>query len=245
MNRLANKRTILFGGSRGIGKALVLNLAREGAHVLFTYHGNDKAAHEVERAARESSGTAQRHKADLTSVADINATFDTAQKAFGGPPQLVVINAFPAPVFMPIAQFDEPSYDAMFAATKGTFFALQQAANTVEDGGTILVVSSGAAMNAQFGNGVYAGAKAAVERFALSLAKELGSKQISVNAVSPGFTKTEEFNMPDDMQQMLVSQTPFGRLGRAEDVANAMLAFVLPETKWITGQVVQANGGIF
>lgn len=244
MNRLANKRTILFGGSRGIGKALVLNLAREGAHVLFTYHGNDEAAYAVETTA-DPSGSVQGYKADLTSVADITATFEAAQKQFGGPPQLVIINAFPAPVFMPIAGFDEPSYDRMFAATKGTFFALQQAANSVEDGGTILVVSSGAAQNPQFGNGVYAGAKAAVERFTLSLAKELGSKQISVNAVSPGFTKTEEFNMPDDMQQMLVAQTPFGRLGQAEDVANAMLALVLPEAKWITGQIVQANGGIF
>lgn len=244
MNRLANKRTILFGGSRGIGKALVLNLAREGAHVLFTYHGNEVAAHDVETGA-DHRGSVQGYKADLTSVADINAAFDAAQEQFGGPPQLVVINAFPAPVFVPIAVFDEQGYDRMFAATKGTFFALQQAANRVEDGGTIIVVSSGAAMNAQVGNGVYAGAKAAVERFAMSLAKELGGKQISVNAISPGFTKTEDFNMPDDMQQMLVAQTPFGRLGQAEDVANAMLALVLPEAKWITGQIVQANGGIF
>lgn len=147
MNRLANKRTILFGGSRGIGKALVLNLAREGAHVLFTYHGNDEATHAVETAA--GGGTVESHKADLTKVADIKATFDAAQERFGGPPQLVIINAFPAPVFRPVAQFDEPSYDLMFGATKGTFFALQQAANQVEDGGTILVVSSGAALNAQ------------------------------------------------------------------------------------------------
>jgi 3-oxoacyl-[acyl-carrier protein] reductase len=93
-------------------------------------------------------------------------------------------------------------------------------------------------------SGAYSGAKSALEKFAISLAKELGSKRISVNVVSPGVTETEGLVAPKEMVDALVAQTPFGRLGKPEDVAGAVLALCLPETAWITGQVIQANGGI-
>jgi 3-oxoacyl-[acyl-carrier protein] reductase len=245
MNQLNGKRTLLLGGSKGIGKATVLALAREGAQVVFTYKSNDALADAMVVGSAADGLMIKCLRSDLSNLLDTENSFTWATEQLGGKIQLLVINAFPPPVFMPTEVMDEHGYDAMFAATRGTYFALQQAAKNVEDGGSIIVISSGAAINPQYGNGAYAGAKAAIERFAMSLAKELGNRQVSVNCISPGFTKTEDFNAPDQMVQMITSLTPFGRLGTAEDIANAIVALAQPASKWITGQIIQVNGGIF
>jgi 3-oxoacyl-[acyl-carrier protein] reductase len=94
------------------------------------------------------------------------------------------------------------------------------------------------------GSGLYAGSKAAIEQFAFSLAKELGSRKINVNVVAPGITETEGLVAPKEMIDQLVTMTPFGRLGKPEDVANAIALLAGPEGKWINMQKIGVNGGI-
>ena len=245
MNRkLENKKAIVTGGSRGIGRAIVEALARAGAHVLFTYNSNAAAAQEVEAAVKQAGGLAVGIQSDLTKLDDIKALFAYIPTNFGAAADIYVGNAFATSIFMPTALMSEAAYDSMFAAVKGHYFALQQAAHQVNPGGRIIVLSSGVAQMPTPASGAYAGAKAALERFTLSLAKELGSKQIAVNVISPGITETDGMVAPKEMVDMLVAQTPMGRLGQPADVANAVLLLTLPESQWIHGQVIQANGGI-
>jgi 3-oxoacyl-[acyl-carrier protein] reductase len=245
MNRkLENKRAIVTGGSRGIGRAIVEALAQAGAHILFTYNSNAAAAQAVEAAVKDAGGHAVGSQSDLTNLAEIKDLFAYIPQHFGGEVDIYVGNAFATSVFMPTALMNEAAYDSMFAAVKGHYFALQQAAQHVNPGGRIIVLSSGAAAMPSPASGAYGGAKAALERFTLALAKELGSKQIAVNVISPGVTATDGLVAPKEMVDMLVAQTPMGRLGKPEDVANAVLLLTLPESQWIYGQVIQANGGI-
>lgn len=242
--KLENKRAIVTGGSRGIGRAIVEALAQAGAHVLFTYNSNAAAAQEVAAAVKEAGGHAVGIQSDLTNLAEIKELFAYIPHHFGGEVDIYVGNAFATSVFMPTAFMSEADYDSMFAAVKGHYFALQQAAQHVNPGGRIIVLSSGAAAMPSPASGAYGGAKAALERFTLALAKELGSKQIAVNVISPGVTATDGLVAPKEMVEMLVAQTPMGRLGKPEDVANAVLLLTLPESQWIHAQVIQANGGI-
>ncbi|MCU0424088.1 MAG: SDR family oxidoreductase [Candidatus Kapabacteria bacterium] len=244
--RLQNKKVIVTGGSRGIGREIVLGLAREGAHVLFTYHRNEDAAKATVQAARtlHNNNNVMATQTDFSEPAAMKSVFEFIPKNFGGEADIYIANAFTEAAFAPTAFMNEQDYDRMFASVKGHYFALQQAAHHINEHGRIIVISSGAAAQPGIASGAYSGAKAALEKFAVSLAKELGSKNIAVNVLSPGVTATEGLVAPQEMINALVAQTPFGRLGKPEDVANAVVALCLPETAWVTGQVIQANGGI-
>lgn len=242
--QLKGKKAIVAGGSRGIGKEVVLQLASQGAHVLFTYAANEPEAKATEKAAKEINPYVMSLKADLTRQEDMEKVFDFVPTNFGGRADIYIGVAFPRSVFMPTTAMTDAGYDSMFAAVRGHYFALQKAAQSLNRGGKIIVFSSGAAAMPQPASGAYAGAKAAIEKFALSLAKETGGQQITVNVVSPGVTQTEGLVAPKEMIDMLVAQTPLGRLGTVEDVAKATVALCMPEMSWINGQVIQVNGGI-
>jgi 3-oxoacyl-[acyl-carrier protein] reductase len=241
---LDNKKIIVTGGSRGIGKAIVLKLAEQGAHVLFTYQSNEAAAKATQAEAQVKGGMAMGVQVDMTKIEDLKRLFDDAASKLGDKADMYIANAFPPAVFAPTALMSEPDFDTMFAAVKGNYFGMQQAALHLKTGGKIIVFSSGAAVMPRPGSGAYGGAKAAVERFALSLSKELGSKQITVNVVSPGVTETDGLVAPQEMIDALVAQTPLGRLGQPDDVANAVVQLCLPQMSWVNGQIIQVNGGI-
>lgn len=243
-NRLDGKRVVVLGGSRGIGKAIVLELARHGAHVLFTYVSNMAEAKATEAEAKAINPYVMAIQADLTDNASIANVFDFVPANFGGNVDMYLGVAFPPAQFMPTAMFSEAAYDQMFAAVRGHYFAMQKAAQSLNDGGKIIVFSSGAASMPTVAAGVYSGAKAAIERFALSLSKELGQRQITVNIVSPGVTETEGLVAPQEMINGLIQQTPLGRLGTVSDVAQATVQFCMPEFNWMNGQLIQLNGGI-
>lgn len=244
MQKLEGKKVIVVGGSRGIGKAIVLELAREGAHVLFTYAGNEVSAKATESEAKQIHPFVIAMKADLTSKEQMNSVFDFVSANFGGQVDIYIGVAFPASVFMPTAMMPADGYDRMFNAVRGHYFTMQKAAQSLNTGGKIIVFSSGAAAMPQPASGAYAGAKSAIEKFALSLAKETGQSKITVNVISPGVTETEGLVAPQEMIDMLVAQTPLGRLGKVEDVAKATVQLCMPEMDWVNGQVIQVNGGI-
>ena len=242
--KLDGKRIIVAGGSRGIGKEIVLELARQGAHVLFTYSHNETEAKATEAEAKKIQPFVMVMKADITNKEEMSKAFDFFPTNFGGKPDIYIGVAFPPAAFMPTAMMTEEGYDGMFKAVRGQYFAMQKAVKSLNNGGKIIIFSSGAAAMPQPASGAYAGAKAAIEKFALSLSKETGLQQITVNVISPGVTQTEGLVAPKEMIDMLVAQTPLGRLGTVSDVAHATVQLCMPEMNWINGQVIQVNGGI-
>jgi 3-oxoacyl-[acyl-carrier protein] reductase len=238
--KLQGKNAIVTGGSRGIGRSIVTLLAAQGANVLFTFQKNEEAANEVESLAKGSKAV----KTDMRNLADINQLFADANAHFNNKIDIVILNAFPEAILKPTVMISESDYDALFNGTKGNFFLLQNAAKNIADGGRIIMVSSGAAGMAGPAGGAYGGAKSAVERFTLSLAKELGSRKVAVNVVAPGVTETEGLVAPKHIVDYLITQIPMGRLGQPDEVANAVVLLTMPEAGWISAQIVRANGGL-
>ena len=157
---------------------------------------------------------------------------------------ILVNNAAGKNIFKPTIQMTDDEYNSMFDITRGVYFALQEAAKHLADGGRIISIStSGTAMAIPAG-GAYSGSKAAIEQFSACLAKELGERGITVNTVSPGVTDTDGLVLDEEQVNQLIAQTPLHRLGQPKDVADAIAMLVSDDAHWITGQSIRANGGI-
>lgn len=179
----------------------------------------------------------------MRQLEDVRSLFEQAIKQFGKV-DILINNAAGKNIFKPTADMTEDDYNSMFNITRGVYFALQQAAHHLADGGRIVSIStSGTAMAIPAG-GAYSGCKAAIEQFSAALAKELGARGITVNTVSPGITETDGLVLEQEQVNQLIAQTPLGRLGQPADVANAVALLVSDDAHWITGQSIRANGGI-
>jgi 3-oxoacyl-[acyl-carrier protein] reductase len=243
MSSLQGKVAIVTGSSRGIGRGIAERLGRDGAAVVVTYAGNRDKAEEVVRSIESTGSKAIAIQVDVRQLEDVRSLFEQAIKQFGKV-DILVNNAAGKNIFKPTADMTEDEYDSMFNITRGVYFALQQAAHHLADGGRIVSIStSGTAMAIPAG-GAYSGCKAAIEQFSAALAKELGARGITVNTVSPGVTETDGLVLEQEQVNQLIAQTPLGRLGQPADVANAVALLVSDDAHWITGQSIRANGGI-
>lgn len=244
MKRFLNQTAIVTGASRGIGRSIATRLGREGASVVVNYAGNaDKAAGVVKEIA-EAGGSALAVQGDMSRAEDIIRLFDAAENAFGR--TQIVVSAAATSLFKRHEDLTTEDYERVFSLnTLGVMRVLQQAAKRIADGGRIIQFSTGATKMAMPGAGLYAASKAAGEQFALCLSKELGSRGITVNLVSPGVTRTDGLIMPEPAIEQLIAQTPLGRLGEPADIADAVLFLASEEGRWINGQNIQVNGGIF
>lgn len=236
---------VVTGGSRGIGRAVVERLARDGAAVVFSYASDKAAATEVESAVEAMGCTVTAVRAELADVRQVRALFEQAEEMLGGL-DIAVLNAAVS-AGGTVAELDEATYDrVMDVNAKGTFFALQEAARRLRDGGSIVTVSSVNTVLPVPGNAVYSASKAAVEQFTAVAAKELGPRRITVNSVSPGATDTamlRRANPPEALQTM-AKMSPFDRLGHPTDVAAVIAFLVGPDGRWLTGQNLHASGGL-
>ena len=149
-------------------------------------------------------------------------------------------------LFKPVAATEIDEYDRVFAVNaRGTFLCCREAARRMRDGGRIISISSGATVAGAPGGAAYCGSKAAIEQLTRALARELGARQIMVNTVSPGFTDTEMFaGLPERVTSTAAARTPLGRIGRPEDVASVVAWLCTDAAGWITGQNIQAGGGL-
>jgi 3-oxoacyl-[acyl-carrier protein] reductase len=243
MSSLKGKVAIVTGSSRGIGRAIAEHLGKEGANVVVTYVGNRDKALEVVAAIKASGSEAIAIQVDMRNIAEIRSLFQKTLEHFGKL-NILVNNAAGKNIFKLTAQMTEEEYDGMFEITKGVYFALQQAAQHIADGGRIVSLStSGTVMPIPTG-GAYSGCKAAIEQFSTCLAKEVGGRGITVNTISPGVTETDGLVLNQEQVNQLIAQTPLGRLGKPNDVASAVALLVSDEAHWITGQMIRANGGI-
>jgi 3-oxoacyl-[acyl-carrier protein] reductase len=233
------KVALVIGGSRGMGRATVERLLDAGASVAFSYVSRKELAEEIVAAA-DSRAVAIR--ADLSHLPDVRRMYDEAELAFGQL-DIVVANAGVA-VIKPVVECTEEDYDHVFDTnTKGTFFALREAARRIRDGGRIIAVSTGGTRMLFTNTALYLGSKGAVEQFVRALAQELGPRGITVNAVSPGFIDTEL--LPDRDRAVAADMSPFKRVGDPVDVADVTVFLASDAARWVTGQNLGAGGGVF
>lgn len=243
MTSLTGKIAIVTGASRGIGRAIAERLGRDGATVVVTYVSNRDKAEEVVSAIKANGSEALALQVDMQKIEDVRSLFQKTLKHFGKL-DILVNNAAGKNIFKLTADMTEDEYNSMFDITRGVYFSLKEAAHHMADGGRIVNLSSSATAMAYPTGGAYAGCKAAIEQFSLSLAKELGSRGIRVNMVSPGLTATDGMVLEQEQVEQLIAQTPLGRLGQPDDVASAVAMLVSDDARWVTGQNLRATGGM-
>ena len=243
---LVGKVALVTGGSRGIGRAIALTLAEHGADVAINYAGNTAAAEEV-AAAIEKLG----RKALLVqgSVADTNGVADIVGRVVKelGRLDILVNNAGITRDGLLMRMKEADWDDVMNTNLKGVFNCSKAVLRTMmkQKGGRIVNMASVVGEMGNAGQANYASAKAGVIGFTKSLAKEVASRNITVNAVAPGFIATDMTSVLTDEQKAEMACTiPLGRAGEPQDVANAVLFLVSDEAAYITGQVLNVDGGM-
>ncbi|MYW68498.1 SDR family oxidoreductase [Streptomyces sp. SID8379] len=243
---MPDRVALVTGASRGIGRAIAERLGADGAAVVVNYRSDADAAAKVVTAIERSGGQAVAAQADAGEQDELRGLFDVAEREYGGI-DTVVCNVGVAR-FAPIAETSDEDFDTIFRTnTRGTFLALREAARRVREGGRIVVVSSGTAVTARPGSGVYGASKAAGDALVRTLAQELGPRRITVNSVLPGATDTEAFaaGLPEQARAELVARAPLGRIGRPDDIADVVGFLASDASRWITGQTIHAGGGMF
>jgi 3-oxoacyl-[acyl-carrier protein] reductase len=245
---LQDKTAIVTGSSQGIGRAIALALAARGANLVINYP-RDADAEAAERVVAEVRAAGARGtcvRADVTRTEEIRSLFDRAQEEFKDL-DIVVSNAGGAARLTPIADVTETDYDAATTLNaKAHFFVLQEAAKRLRNDGRVIVIASSTTAMPYAGSATYAGAKAAAELYTRVLAKELGPRGITINAVSPGPILTEAARAAGSLDRfdMALKMTPLGRLGEPEDIADVVAFLAGHEARWITGQNIRAGGGL-
>lgn len=238
---------LVTGGSRGIGRAIVERLVRDGASVVFSFARQQSAADEVVAA---TAGRAEAVAADLSDSTAARALYDSAEAALGGL-DILVNNAGSGTVPKPISVTTDEEYDQlMLVNTRAVFVLMREASQRLRNDGRIVNISTLNTVVPDPAVAVHAASKAAIEQLAACSARELGSRGITVNSVSPGATDTDLLrgNNPGiDVEAAVAhvaSMTPLGRLGRPDDIADVVGFLVGPDGRWITGQNLRAGGGL-
>jgi 3-oxoacyl-[acyl-carrier protein] reductase len=238
---LQGKSALVTGSSRGIGRAIAERLAADGAAVVINYARNKQPAQSVVNNILERGGKAMAIQADISKLPEVRRLFSEAEKAMGRL-EIVIANAG-VHISKPLIENTEADYDYIFDInTKGVFFTLQEAARRVRNGGRIVVVSTGGTKMHFANMSLYLGSKGAIEQFARSLSLELGTRNVTVNVLSPGFTDTDM--LPEQYREYGASLSPFNRVGAPEDVADVATFLASDAARWMTGQNVQAGGGV-
>lgn len=239
---MSRKIAVVFGGSRGIGAAVVAALARDGYDVALTYVANPPAELPTVAGARIEA-----IQADIRDAAAVAATFAEVRARFGAAPHCVVANAGINVPPGPVAQFDAENFRKLVEVNfVGAFNILQHAAREVADGGTIVGLTTSLVRHAVPGVGPYSATKAAVECLLRSMQKELAGRGVRVNGVAPGPVDTDLFRAGKDEAalQRSAGMSPFNRVGRPEEVAEVVAFLASGRSSWVAGQIVQPNGGL-
>ena len=241
---LDGKVAVVTGGSRGIGRAVVQKLAGLGAKVMFSYRGDLASANELLSEIHAQGGVANAVQADMAKVADIEKLFAEAITEFG---QFdILVNNAGIAIYRNIADFSEEDFDRLFSLNvKGVFFCCRQAARHMADNGVIINIGSTVTRVMLPTYGAYAASKGAVEQITKVLAKELGSRGIRVNTLSPGPVDTALFRSGKSEEQIqhLASLAALNRIGEVEDIADVVALLVDDQSRWVSGQNILVNGG--
>ncbi|MDO0924350.1 SDR family oxidoreductase [Streptomyces sp. TG1A-8] len=249
--RLGGRTALVTGGSRGIGRAISRRLAREGALVAVHYGHNQDAAERTVKEIGADGGRAFAVHAELGvpgDAATLWAAFDEGLSGQDAEPGVdILVNNAGITLPRPLAHVTEEDYDRVFAVnTKAPFFIVQGALDRLRDGGRIVNISTGVTRFAFPPIVAYAMTKGALDVLTTNLAQELGPRGITVNAVAPGFTETEINPTLADPQirKRYSDHSVFGRLGQPADIADVVSFLVSDDGRWVTGQWIDATGGV-
>lgn len=247
MKRLGGKVAVVTGASKGIGAAIALALAHEGAAVVVGYAGDGEGAARTVAAITGAGGRATSVQARVERIAEARALIDAAADSFGGLD--IVVNNAGVYRMAPLGAVSESDYRWMFDVNVlGTLLVTQAAAERLRHGGSVVNISSAVTRALPPGSALYTASKGAVDVLTGVLAAELGPRGIRVNAISPGMTDTEGNRaagaIASDVAKAAVALTPLGRLGTPEDVAALAVFLAGDEARWVTGEVIAASGGL-
>lgn len=237
---------LVTGGSRGIGRAIALRLAEEGAKVAINYAGNQTAAEEVKAIIEQHGGTAMIVQTDVSDSAAAAEMVARVHEELGGL-DILVNNAGITRDTLLVRMKDE-DFDAVINTNlKGIYACTKAAAKfmTKQRSGRIVNLSSVVGEIGNIGQTNYAAAKAGVIGFSKAAAKELAARHVTVNVVAPGFIDTDMTAvLKDSIRERLIESIPLGALGKPEHVADAVLFLVSDAASYITGQVLNVDGGM-
>lgn len=240
--KLKGKVAIVTGSGKGLGRAMVLDMAAEGAGVVVTDMNYDSCL-AVKDEVEKMGGRAIAVKCNVTDRGEVAALVAETVRAFGRV-DILVNNAGITRDASFLKMTDE-QWDAVLTTDlKSIFICSQEVCKSFKDGGKIVNISSIAGVTGNFGQTNYSAAKAGIIGMTKTLSKELGRKNINVNAVAPGYINTEMTRtIPDHVKQGMIAQIPLNRPGEPEEVARVVTFLASEEASYITGQTIQINGG--
>ncbi len=246
MKLLDNKVALITGGSRGIGAAIALKFAQEGAHVAFTYMSSEDKAKAVEAELQALGIKAKAYRSDASSYQDAEALIESVLADFG---QLdaVVNNAGITRDTLMLRMTEEQWDEVMTTNLKSVFNLTKHALRPMmkKRAGSIINISSIIGLMGNAGQANYAASKAGTFGFTKSIAKEMGSRNIRCNAVAPGFIETDMTHELDEKtKEAYLSGIPLKRLGKAEEVADLCVFLASDRSTYISGQVISVCGGL-
>jgi 3-oxoacyl-[acyl-carrier protein] reductase len=249
MASLTGKTALVTGASRGIGRAIAERLASDGAEVAVHYGSNEAAAADTVAAIKSAGGQAFPVRAELGVDGDVDTLIAALEDGLGGRPLDILVNNAAIATFDATVEKATPAqFDREFAVNvRAPFFIIQRALPLLRDGGRIINISSGVTWYAT-PQIVYSMTKGALNVLGRSLANTVGDRAITVNNVSPGVTDTDMNSWLHDSDEAVSSITDIvalNRIGQAADIADAVAFFASDDSRWITGQTVDVNGGLY
>lgn len=244
--KLAGKTAIVTGGSRGIGRGIVLAFAREGADVAINYRRDEAAARETADQVRSLGRRAEIYQADVAEWPAVERMFDAAGKAFGGF-DVVVANSGVASRTASLVDTDPDYWNKVLGIDlNGVFHTCKAGVPLLREQGNVIVVSSiGADLCAPYGAPYYV-AKAGANALVKVLAKELAPQRKRVNCIAPGMVASDMGNrLVAAIGEGAVSSIPLGRIGQPEDIGAAAVFLASGDASWVTGKILRVDGGVF
>ncbi len=248
MSKFSGKVAVVTGGSRDIGRAISIKLAKEGAKVVVNYNSSEAGAYDTVNQIKAFGGEAIAVKADISKLSDIKNLKAKTVETFGNKVDILVNNAGGLFARKTLQEFDEEFYNLVMDVNfKATVFVMQAFEPLMGQGSSIINLSSQASRDGGGGgSSLYGSSKGAVTTFTRAMAKELGPKGIRVNAVCPGLigTKFHDDFTKDEIRVKVAAGTPLRREGKAEEVADLVSYLASDEASFITGNNLDINGGL-